>query len=108
MLWTVEFLLIDLCVGNHVGRIEHAELDARREEANQSGIESTFREVALLNGIDVSLVDRLAEARGKRDALVIHAAQDGDGSSLRLCWAIAVVRCDVPDGIAIGDHVSLE
>src|SRR5580698_10568374 len=43
VLWAVEFLLIDLCVGNRVRRIEHAELDARRKEANQSGIESAFR-----------------------------------------------------------------
>ena len=108
MLGAVEFLLIDLCVGNHVRRIEHAELDSRREQANQARVESALRQISLLHGVDVGLVDRLAETRGERDALVIHAAQDGDRCALRLRRTIAMVGRDVADGIAVGDDVSLE
>ena len=61
MFRTVKLLLIDLCVRDHIRRIEHAELDARGEQANQCLVEDAFGQVSLLNSIDIGFVDRLAE-----------------------------------------------
>src|SRR3954470_22396743 len=78
MFHAVELLLIDLRVGNHVRWIEHAELDARGEEANERCVEGAFRKISLLDGIDIRLVHRFPKTRSERNALVVHAADDGE------------------------------
>src|ERR1051326_7545584 len=65
MFGTVELLFVDLGVRNHVRRIEHAELDARGEQADERSVKIAFRQIALLNGIDIGLVDGFTETRGE-------------------------------------------
>ncbi len=62
MFGAVKFLLIDLGVGNHVRRIEHAELDARGEQANERCVQCALRQVSLLHRIDIGLLDGLAKS----------------------------------------------
>ena len=62
MFGAVEFLLVDLGEGNHVRRVEHAELDARGEQADERGVQCAFRQVSLLHCIDVGLFDGLAKS----------------------------------------------
>ena len=57
----VKFLLLDLCVGNHVWRVKQAELDPRGKQANQSSVQSAFRQIALLHRIDIGFFDRFAK-----------------------------------------------
>ena len=57
-----KFLLVDLGVRHHVRRVEHAELDACGEQADQRRIERAFGQVALLHGIDVGLLNRFAKS----------------------------------------------
>ena len=108
MFRTVEFLLIDLRVGDHVRRIEHAKPDARGEEANQCGVEVAFRQISLLNGVDIGFLDRFAKAGSEGDALVVHAANYGDRGALRLRGTIAMIGSNVSDCVTVRDHVPLE
>ena len=108
MFRTVEFLLIDLRVGDHVRRIEHAKPDARGEEANQCGVEVAFRQISLLNGVDIGFLDRFAKAGSEGDALVVHAANYGDRGALRLRRTIAMIGSNVSDCVTVRDHVPLE
>src|SRR5690349_19776178 len=104
----VQFLLIDLCVGHHVGRVEHAELDSRGEETNQRCVEYALRQITLLNGIDVRFFNRIAKTRSKCDAFVVHAANDRDRRALRLSGTITMICGNISDCVAIGYNVSLE
>ena len=47
-----ELALVDLGVGHHLRRIEHAELDARREQADQRNVDVALLQEALLHGIE--------------------------------------------------------
>src|SRR6185312_14603904 len=89
--------------------IEHAEPNARGEEANQSGVNCALRQIALLNGFDVGLVIMVVVyLRAEVNAFVIHAALERNCRRLRLCWAKTVAFKDIAHRAAIGDNVSLE
>ncbi len=62
MFGAVEFLLIDLGEGNHVRRVEHAELDARGEQADERRVQCAFRQVSLLHSVDIGLFDGLSKS----------------------------------------------
>ena len=108
MFGAVQFLLVDLCVRNHVRRIEHAKLYACSEQARERDVQRALRQVSLLNRVNIGFFNRLAESGSKCDALIVHAAYHGDGRALRLCRTVSMVRGNVPDGVAVRDHVSVE
>ena len=105
---TVELLFVDVHVRHHRRRIEHAETDASREEANECGIDGTFGEIPLLHGFDVGFVIVIVIHFGEVDALIVHAANQRDRRGLRLRRAVVVAVEDVADGVAVGDHIALE
>ena len=108
MLGAIQLLLVDARVRHHGGRVKHAELNACGDQADQRGIESAFGQVALLHGIDVSLLNGLAKARGERHALVVHASNHRDGRTLCLGGPIAMIRCDIAHGVAVRNDIALE
>ena len=74
---TVEFLFVDLCIWNHLGRVEHAQLDACRVQPDQCGINVTFFQEALLVSVQVRLVVAIVLNVCVIQALVVHPALDG-------------------------------
>ncbi len=85
MLGAVEQALVDLGVGHHLRRVEHAELHARGEEAGEGDVDVAFLEEALLDGVEIGLVVVIVlDLGGEVDALVVHAALEADGRGLGL------------------------
>jgi hypothetical protein len=105
----VEQLLVDFVVGHHLRRIEHAQLHARGEEADDGGVDLALFQIALLHGIEIGLVVVVVlDLEGEVDALVVHAAAQADGGGLGLGGVEVVAVVDVDDGAAVGDDVALE
>ena len=74
MRWTVQQLLVDLAVGNHLRRIEHPQFHARREQASERYVNVAFLQVALLHRFEVrGVVVVVIHLREKVDAFVVHA-----------------------------------
>ena len=71
----VELALVDLGIGHHLRRIEHAQLHARGEQTHQRGVDVALFQEALLDGVEVRLVVVIVlHLEGEVDALVVHAA----------------------------------
>ena len=96
----VELALRDLRVRNHVRRVEHAQLYARRKQANHSGVHRTLGEITLLHGVDKSL--------GIAGTFVVHAANDRNGRGFGLRRPVMVTGENIRDCAAVGDDISLE
>ena len=105
----IQFALIDLRVRNHVRRVEHAELNARRVQADDRRVDVALFQEAFLHGIDVWLVIMVVlDLEGEVDAFVVHAALQADGGRLRLRRLEVVVLVDIDDRAAIGDDITFE
>ena len=100
MFGAVELALRDLRVRNHVRRVEHAQLYARRKQANHSGVHRTLGEITLLHGVDKSL--------GIAGTFVVHAANDRNGRGFGLRRPVMVTGENIRDCAAVGDDISLE
>ena len=69
-------LLVDLGVGNHLWRVEHAQLHARGKQADERRVDLALLQVALLDGVEIRLVIVVVLDHESLpvDALVVHAA----------------------------------
>src|SRR3984885_1772608 len=108
MFGAIKFFLVDLCVGHHIRRIEHAKLHSCSEQADHRSVQRAFWQVSLLHRVDIGLVDRVAKPRSEGDALVIHASDHRNGRALCLSWAAAMIGSNVSNCIAVRNHIALE
>ena len=94
----------DAAVGEAVGRIEHAEAEARAEEAAECDVEVGFGDEVAVDGVDEG-GEGLAVAEA---ALEIGAGFDGVGSGVGHVGSVVVAGVDVGDGGAVADDVAGE
>src|SRR3954454_17826200 len=100
MICAIENLLVDLAIWIHLRRIEHAETNARREEANEPGVHRALGPIALLDRVDVRVVIGVVRHLGEVDTLIVHAADERDRLPVRLSWAVVVILEYVQELIA--------
>ena len=108
MCGAVEELLVDVVVGHHGGRVEHAELNARGEEADERSIDLALLQVTLLDGFDVGrVVVIVSDFADEVDAFVVHAGLEADGGSFGLAGLVVVAAVDVAHSLAVRIRRSL-
>ena len=91
-------------VGEAFGRVEHAEAEARAEEAAECDVEIGFGEQVAMDGFD-ECGEGLAVGEA---ALEIGAGFDGVGSGGGHVGCVVVAGVDVGDGGAVADDVAGE
>ncbi len=100
---------IDFRVWHPVGRIEHAQLHPRREQAHQRRVHRALAEISLLHGFDIRLVIVIViHLRHEVDALVVHAARQRDRRCLRLGRPVMMPCKNIDHRAAIGNHIPLK
>ena len=100
----IDFAEGDLAVREAGGRVKHAELEARAEEAMEGGVDFGFGDEVLVDGVDERGIGlALAVA-----AFEVGAGFDGGSGGVGHVGGEVMAGEDVGNGAAVGDDVAVE
>src|SRR6185437_11051476 len=92
-----------------ISGVEHPESDARSKQTNEGSINRALGKVALLHRLNIGLVIVVIGNLSRTvNALIVHAALQGDSRGLRLRGSVMVISEDIANRFAVRNYISLE